>query len=55
MYLSDRLEFENRKIDCVLGTRNKNYTSLMSLVKRKKRFRIVLKVLRKIKIYRKCN
>ena len=49
MDLSNRLEFGHWEIDCVVGTRNGKSTSLMTLVERKTRFGIVLKIPRKNK------
>ena len=44
MDLSNRLEFGHWEIDCVVEIRNGKSTSLMTLVERKNRFGIVLKI-----------
>lgn len=47
--ISDRVEFGHWEIDCVVGTRNGKSTSLMTLVERKTRFGIIIKIAKKSK------
>lgn len=47
--IDDRVEFGHWEIDCVVGTRNGKSTSLMTLVERKTRYGIIIKIQKKSK------
>lgn len=47
--IEDRVEFGHWEIDCVVGTRNGKSTSLMTLVERKTRYGIIIKIAKKSK------
>lgn len=47
--ITDRIEFGHWEIDCVIGTRNGLSTSLMTLVERKTRYGIIIKIAKKSK------
>jgi transposase, IS30 family len=47
--IDDRVDFGHWEIDCVVGTRNGKSTSLMTLVERKTRFGIIIRIAKKSK------
>src|SRR5574344_650285 len=47
--IDDRVEFGHWEIDCVVGTRNGKSTSLMTLIERKTRYGIIIRIAKKSK------